>query len=53
MDDCPHLHVHIETKLACWATLYLPAEYDQRAVCDDCGKVMDVLDIPEDCEVKE
>ena len=53
MDTCDHMRVEIQSKLACIATRYEPAEYDQRAVCKDCGETMCIEDIPEGAEETE
>jgi Fe2+ or Zn2+ uptake regulation protein len=47
------MKVTVETKLVAIATRYEPAEYDQRAICDECGKVMEIEDIPEGAEETE
>jgi hypothetical protein len=50
---CEHMRVTIVSKRVAIATRYEPAEYDQRAVCKDCGEMMDISDIPEGAEVDE
>jgi len=46
MDQCPHLHVKILTIRVAVETHDQPAEWDSIAECQDCGKHMDVDDIP-------
>lgn len=44
---CPHAHVEVHSRLYAAATREMPAEYEHKAQCQDCGQWMDVEDIPE------
>jgi hypothetical protein len=44
MPDCQHNSVTIYSRLVFRATRYEPAEYDNWAECDECGKQMDLSD---------
>jgi septal ring factor EnvC (AmiA/AmiB activator) len=53
LNTCKHARVTIHSKLATAATHDMPAEYWQKAECDDCGVWMAIEDIPEDAEVSD
>lgn len=53
MKDCQHMSVWIETKVVHPATYDFPAETMSRAVCRECGEVMEIEDIPIGAEETE
>lgn len=50
---CPHMHVEIHTRLLAMQTIDQPAEYEQKAQCQDCGEWMDVEDVPDEAERRD
>lgn len=50
---CDHRNVTIYSRLVVAATRYEPAEYDEWAVCNDCGERLDISDIPEGADERE
>ncbi len=53
MNTCQHRNVRTFSVLACRATLYEPAEYNEWAVCRDCGEHMAIEDIPDYSDEEE
>ena len=53
MNECKHMSVWIETKVASPATYDFPAETMSRAVCKECGESIEIEDIPEGAEETE
>jgi hypothetical protein len=53
LNTCKHLHVNIHSRLFAAETREEPADYEQSAQCQDCGKWLAIEDIPEDSEVSE
>lgn len=52
MANCQHEKVTIYYRLVAQETYYEPAEYEEYAECDDCGKQGDPSDFP-DAEVTD
>jgi hypothetical protein len=52
-DDCPHLHVTVYSRQLSAATREEPAEWKEWGECQECGKQLDITDIPEDAEIKQ
>ena len=44
---CEHKEITVYYKLVAAETRYEPAEYEEFAQCDDCGKTGDVSDFPD------
>ena len=55
LTKCKHPRVKIHSRLYRSASLYEPAEYEEKAQCQnpECGAWIDTSDIPEDAEVTE
>jgi hypothetical protein len=53
MNNCKHMSVWIETKVVSHATYDFPEETMSRAVCKECGEIMDIEEIPEGAEEEE
>jgi chromosome segregation ATPase len=53
LNTCKHAHVNIHSRLFAAETREEPADYEQFAQCQDCGKWLAIEDIPEDAEVSE
>ena len=53
MNECKHMSVWIETKVVSRATYEYPEETMSRAVCCECGEIMDIEEIPEGAEEVE
>jgi hypothetical protein len=53
LNTCKHAHVNIHSRLFAAETREEPADYEQSAQCQDCGKWLAIEDIPEDSEVSE
>jgi hypothetical protein len=51
LNTCKHAHVNIHSRLFAAETREEPADYEQSAQCQDCGKWLAIEDIPEDAEV--
>jgi DNA repair exonuclease SbcCD ATPase subunit len=53
LNTCKHAHVNIHSRLFAAETREEPADYEQSAQCQDCGKWLAIEDIPEDAEVSD
>jgi hypothetical protein len=53
LNTCKHARVTIHSRLYAMETREEPADYEQSAQCQDCGKWLAIEDIPEDSEVSE
>jgi len=51
MPVCPHLHVKILTIRVACETQDQPAEWESIGECQDCGKHMDVDNIPDEATI--
>lgn len=51
INSCQHIRsVTVFCNLVSFATYYEPAEYEAKACCDECGKFMDMEDIPSEAK---
>ena len=53
MSDCKHMSVWIESRVVSPATYAYPLESEFRAVCRECGEVMEIEDVPDGAEETE
>jgi DNA repair exonuclease SbcCD ATPase subunit len=51
LNTCKHARVTVHSRLFAAETREEPADYEQSAQCQDCGKWLAIEDIPEDAEV--
>lgn len=52
-NNCPHLNVRVYSELWSIGTLEDPPEYEEWAICRDCGERLSIEDIPEDAEEED
>jgi hypothetical protein len=53
MSNCEHNKVEVYRRMVSVATLEEPAEHIEFGVCKDCGKILDLSDIPNEAEITE